>query len=57
MTSPVGKFVKAVLGGVAEFIVVGILAEGPTRWDRVLTIVTVVGCIGLITYLWITRGL
>lgn len=51
------SYLWAFFAGLLEFLVVGVLADGQTRWDRAATIVVVLGLAGLIAYLWITRGI
>ena len=53
----IAKLAGAFFSGLLEFVVIGLIADGPTRWDRVATIVVVIGVAGLIAYMWITRGL
>jgi hypothetical protein len=55
--SRAARFLRSFFGGLAKLIVLGIMADGPNRLDRILGIPVAIGLAGLIAYLWITRAL
>jgi len=57
MGSRIAKFLKAVIGGIADYIFWGVMLGANTPYERRLGIAVMIGLAGLIAYLWITRGL